>query len=367
MTLLEKTTARALANMFGFTGPRAGGINCQGGSSSNLTSLVTARNTLYPECREQGNAGHDFAIFTSDHGHYSLEKAAMICGMGTTAVWPVPVDDVGRMRPDKLRELATEAKKAGKTPMYVNATAGTTVRGSFDPLEEISAICKEFGMWMHIDGSWGGPVIFSAAERYKVQGSHLADSITINPHKMLNVPTTCSYLLGPDMNIFNAANRTKAGYLFHSSDDDEIWDMADLTLQCGRRGDSFKLALAWVYYGSKGFESQIDHGFEMAYYLHDLIKQSPNLLLGSYARPGCYQVCFYYAPGGVLSEDKEENTRRTAAIVDKLIPRGFMCDYAPGPHGHFFRCVVNCQTLKGTVDGLVKATLEVGQELYGKA
>lgn len=364
LTVIEKITARALANLFGFTGPRAGGINCQGGSSSNLTSLVTARNTLYPDCREKGNAGYDFAVFTSAHGHYSVEKAAMVCGMGTSAVWPVPVDEEGRMRVDKLRELALQAKEAGKTPLYVNATAGTTVRGSFEPLEEVSAVCKEFGMWMHVDASWGGPVIFSAQERYKVRGSHLADSLTINPHKMLNVPATCSYLLGPDMNIFNAANRTKAGYLFHSSEDGEVWDMADLTLQCGRRADSLKLALAWVYYGSEGFEKQIDHGFEMANYLYDLIDAHPDLELASTVRPGCYQVCFYYAPGGKMGANDEENTARTAAIVEKMIPRGFMCDYAPGPKGHFFRCVVNCQTLKGTVEGLVKAAAEVGKELY---
>ncbi|KAL2210890.1 PLP-dependent transferase [Sarocladium strictum] len=364
LTIVEKVTAKALANLFGFNGDHAGGINCQGGSSSNLTSLVTARNTLYPDCREGGNAGHDFAIFTSAHGHYSVEKAAMICGMGITAVWPVAVDDEGRMRTDKLRERVIKAKEAGKTPLYVNATAGTTVRGSFEPFEEVSAICKEFNMWMHIDASWGGPVIFSAQQRHKMRGSHLADSLTINPHKMLNVPATCSYLLGPDTRIFNAANRTKAGYLFHSSEDGEVWDMADLTLQCGRRADSLKLALAWVYYGSQGFERQIDHGFEMANYLYDLIAEHPDLQLASPVRPGCYQVCFYYAPGGQLSEDNEVNTARTAAIVEKMITRGFMCDYAPGPRGHFFRCVVNCQTLKGTVDGLVKAAVEVGHELY---
>jgi glutamate decarboxylase len=72
LTVVEKTTARALANKFGFTGPHAGGITCQGGSSSNLTSLIVARNTLYPECRTAGNAARDFVVFTSAHGHYSV-------------------------------------------------------------------------------------------------------------------------------------------------------------------------------------------------------------------------------------------------------------------------------------------------------
>lgn len=365
LSVIEKTTARALASLFGFTGPRAGGINCQGGSSSNLTSMVVARNTLYPDCRTGGNAGHDFVVFTSAHGHYSVEKSAMVCGLGTSSVWAVPVDETGRMKPDVLREMVVRAKAEGKTPFYVNATAGTTVRGSYEPFEEISAICKEHGLWMHIDASFGGPVVFSRKHKGKIQGSHLADSLTVNPHKMMNVPATCSFLLGPDMDIFNKANATKAGYLFHSNGDDEVWDLADLTLQCGRRADSLKVALAWQYYGSAGFERQIDHAFDMAEHLYNLVRASPSLELASPELPSCLQVCFYYAPGGTMPSDPAVSTAMTSAIVHKLIPRGFMVDYAPGDKGSFLRVVVNCLTLKGTVEGLIKAIEEVGKELYG--
>ncbi|KAF4344479.1 glutamate decarboxylase [Fusarium beomiforme] len=362
LTIIEKTTAKTLAHLFGFTGARAGGISCQGGSASNLTSLVVARNTLFPKCRASGNGIHDFVIFTSAHGHYSVEKSAMICGLGSNSVWPVPVDELGCMKPDSLRELVVRARNEGKTPFYVNSTAGTTVMGSYEPFEEISKICKEFGLWMHIDASWGGPAIFSTKQKHKLNGTHLADSLTVNPHKMMNVPVTCSFLLGPDMNIFNKANSTAAGYLFHTSDSGDIWDLADLTLQCGRRGDSLKLALAWIYYGAAGFERQINHAFEQAAYLATLINQSDNFVLVSKDPPPCLQVCFYYSPGGKLSDDKEENTLRTKAMVEKMILRGYMVDYAPGPKGSFFRVVVNCQTLPGTVEGLVKGLEEVGHQ-----
>ncbi|TQS31812.1 hypothetical protein Golomagni_07896, partial [Golovinomyces magnicellulatus] len=301
--------------------------------------------------------------FTSAHGHYSVEKSAMICGFGSDSVWAVPVDDQGCMKADELRRLVQQAKDQGKTPLYVNATAGTTVRGSFEPFEDISKICKEFNMWMHIDASWGGPVVFSKQQRWKLKGSHLADSLTVNPHKMMNVPTTCSFLLGPDMRIFNAANSTSAGYLFHGSDGGEVWDLADLTLQCGRRGDSLKLALAWLYYGADGFEEQIDHAFDMASVLYKSVEKTGNFhMLGDNPTP-CLQVCFYYAPGGVLSEDKQVNTERTRTIVEKLITRGFMVDYAPGEKGSFLRVVVNVQTLPGTVEGLAKALDEVAAQV----
>lgn len=78
--MIERETARRVAGLFGFHGPRAGGIVCQGGSASNLTSVVVARNTLYPATRATGNAGRRFVLFTSEHGHYSVEKAAIACG-----------------------------------------------------------------------------------------------------------------------------------------------------------------------------------------------------------------------------------------------------------------------------------------------
>lgn len=364
LTVIEKTTARQFANLFGFTGPRAGGITCQGGSASNLTSIAIARNALYPACKTEGNGGRQFVLFTSKHGHYSVEKAAVTCGMGAAAVVPVAIDDEGRMEPAALREAVLRARDEGKTPLYVNATAGTTVMGSYDPFEALSAVCKEFGLWLHIDGSWGGSVIFSAAQRHKLAGSALADSITVNPHKMLNVPVTCSFLLTNDLAVFHAANTLPAGYLFHGAGTDgEVWDLADLTLQCGRRADSLKMALAWIYYGADGFKAQVDGAFAQAAHLANLVADSPDLALVSANPPPCLQVCFYYAPGGQLADNKDENTRRTREIVARLIARGFMVDYAPGPHGSFFRVVINCQTLSGTVEGLVKAVHEVGNEV----
>lgn len=402
LTVIEKHTAKQFASLFGFTGPRAGGVTCQGGSASNLTSIVIARNTLFPLSKVHGNSHTEcgatgpLILLTSAHGHYSVEKAAVTCGFGSSSVWTVPVDEQGRMSPSALRETVLKAKREGKHPFYVNATAGTTVMGSYDPFEEIADICDEFGMWMHIDGSWGGPAIFSKKHKHKMQGSHRSRSLTVNPHKMLNVPVTCSFLLTDDVKVFHRANTLPAGYLFHGPtadevDDDEkekqayilegetttpngcgngngpeqeVWDLADLTLQCGRRGDALKLALSWIYYGAAGFERQINGAFEMAAYLADLISErKDNFVLVSSNPPPCLQVCFYYAPGGKVANEPEENTRRTRVMVEKLIARGFMVDYAPGDNGSFFRVVINCQTLRGTVEGLVKALEAVGREV----
>ena len=415
LTLIEKQTTKALASLFGLNGPRSGGISVQGGSASNMTSIVIARNTLYPETKIHGNAhgGRHLVLFTSAHGHYSIEKAAQALGFGFAAVFTVPVSpESGAMDPVALERQINAAKIKGKTPFYVNATAGSTVLGSFDPFTDIAKIARRHQLWLHIDASWGGPFVFSSRLKHRLAGSQLADSISVNPHKMMGVPLTCSFLLAKDLRQFHRANTLPAGYIFHGDDeedgltaspdaeDDKCWtepnDLADLTLQCGRRGDSLKLFLSWQYYGSEGYAKQIEHAHSMASCLAELVERSPDLLLVSDYPPPCLQVCFYYAPGKKVLFGNDErqitapstmidrhaateevsaadvgkaNSRVTERIAKTLIPRGFMVDFAPALEGReadgkFFRVVVNVNTGQGTIERLVKEITRIGAELF---
>jgi glutamate decarboxylase len=143
----------------------------------------------------------------------------MMCGIGTSNVQMVPDNLKGQMDVAQLERAVLKAKQDGFTPFYVNATAGTTVLGAFDPFTEIADVCAKHRMWMHVDGSWGGRVIFSPRYSHKLLGAERADSITITPHKMLGVLITCSFLLGADMRKFHRANTLEAGYLFHETSD----------------------------------------------------------------------------------------------------------------------------------------------------
>lgn len=133
LTIIEKTTARTFASLFGLTGPHAGGTTEPGGSASNTTAVVVARNTMFPETKVHGWIGKRFVLFTSAHGHYSFEKAAQICGLGSANAWAVPVDARGRMQVSELLRLIRQAREEGLTPFFVNTTAGTTVFGAYDP------------------------------------------------------------------------------------------------------------------------------------------------------------------------------------------------------------------------------------------
>ena len=268
------------------------------------------------------------------------------------------------MRIDALIDLLREARLQGLEPFFINATAGTTVRGACDPLHEIAELCEKTGLWMHVDASWGGGAIFSEKHKYKLRGIERARSITTNPHKMLGVPVTCSFLLASDMREFWRANRFEAGYLFHSpqeNEDEEVsWDLADATLQCGRKGDSLKLALSWIYHGREGLGHYVESGFDNSHYLASLVQEHPHLILASEFPPPCLQVCFYHQPDGsgdIAKVPAGNVTKHTNWICDRLVWRGFMVDFAPGPHGNFLRVVVNGCTTKATLQRLVNAVV----------
>lgn len=176
--------------------------------------MTIARNTLFPQTKTEGIAsvGKRLVLFTSAHGHYSLEKAAQIQGLGSSSVRSVPVDADGRMIPSELEKLVEKSLKDGEQPFYVNATAGTTVLGSYDPIDEIGDICQKYKLWLHVDGSWGGAVAFSQdLRKERLKGIEKADTIAFNPHKMLATPLTCSFLMGKDLRQFWKAMTLPAG------------------------------------------------------------------------------------------------------------------------------------------------------------
>lgn len=347
MTIIEKKTSHEYAKLFGFDSPHSGGLTFPGGSYSNSTSLTTARSKLYPDTKIHGNGSHKFAVFASSHAHYSVEKAAIFCGFGSEAVIRVAVSKDGRMIPEDLERNIVQAKADGFTPLYVNATAGTTVYGTFDDFNAIADIAEKHRIWFHIDGSWGGNIAFSEKHRHKLAGAARAQSITVNPHKALGVPTTCSFLLLPDQRVLQEANSLQAPYLFHNTfSAEENYDLADGTMGCGRRPDALKLYLGWRWYGTEGYRRRIDHAVAVSQYLAEQVLARPDFVLVSEFPPPFLQTCFYYAPEGKLAASAEENTKVTRYIAKSLHQTGkFLVDYAPehgdDGRGEFFRVVVN--------------------------
>ncbi|KAK6464645.1 glutamate decarboxylase 2 [Scheffersomyces coipomensis] len=372
LSVIENYIGRKYASLF-FTNNKTtcGGLTFSGGSWSNITSLQMARSLKFPDTKLKGNGNYKFAIYTSKHCHYSVEKAAILLGIGANSVFKVDISDDGSMNIDSLQETINRTIKEGYTPLYINATAGTTVFGSYDPFEAISKIAHKHNIYFHIDGSWGGNVIFSDEHKYKLKGCEHADSITVNPHKMLGIPNTCSFLLIPHVGNFQTAMSLQAPYLFHGreDDDDENYDLADGTMGCGRRADSFKFYMAWLYYGYEGFQKRINHAFKIVEYFVTQIKQDSRFKL-IIDDPQCFQVCFYYKPKSYKSHDNTDITRFISRELHKL--GKYLVDFSPNPtakpkeneeRGEFFRVVFNSPILTDKIiDDLISSIIKVGKQ-----
>ena len=164
-TVVEQYLIEQVGRLADFS--EADGIFCPGGSFANMGAMLVARNELFPHVQEDGWQGSDRpVVFTSAHAHYSIKKAAMMLGIGMNNCILVPADSAGAMQPQALEALIIDAKSRGKRPFFVSCTAGTTVTGSFDPLQQIVDVCRKHGLWVHADGAWGGAVIFSDAHRW---------------------------------------------------------------------------------------------------------------------------------------------------------------------------------------------------------
>ncbi|ORY83252.1 pyridoxal phosphate-dependent transferase [Protomyces lactucae-debilis] len=157
---------------------------------------------------------------------------------------------------------------------------------------------------------------------------------------MLGVPLQCSFLLAPDARRFQRADSLTAAYLFHPGN--EGYDLGDSTVGCGRRPDAVKMFLSWNWYGRSGYEQRVNRAYENAALLAGKIAANPRFTLVSENPPPCLQVCFYFH-----ADEEAERTDRQGR---------FLVDFAPGPHGEFFRAVLNSPNQKEeTLDELVLA------------
>lgn len=159
--------------------------------------------------------------------------------------------------------------------------------------------------------------------------------------------------------------------LFHTDIDEDpdaqvdIYDLGQLTPQCGRRGDALKLFLSIQYYGLDYYEAAIDAAFERARRLHHTLDANPYFKVVTKAPPACLQVCFYYHPETDAVDAKAMSTR-TEAMAARLAGRGWMIDYAPGDEGKFFRVVCNINLRDDSLDQFVEAVEAVGKEVLGE-
>ncbi|MFG0283210.1 MAG: pyridoxal phosphate-dependent decarboxylase family protein [Phycisphaerales bacterium JB039] len=287
--LLERTIIAKLARMVGFEDGE--GAFAPGGSMSNLAAMLIAREEMLPGVREQGVGAHLAVLYTSAEAHYSIPKAVNILGLGRSNLRKIPVDDVGRMIPAELDRAIRADLARGLHPIMIVATAGTTVQGAFDDLNQLADIAAAHGLWFHVDGAFGASVLLSHRHRHLMRGVERADSVVWDAHKVMGVPLTCSVALMKRRGLLARHIGEPAEYLFQS-DDDEI-NPGTRSLQCGRRNDALKLWCAWQAKGDAGYAARIDRLFEQAALVRSVVEEDPDLVLS--CEPQSMTVCFEVA------------------------------------------------------------------------
>jgi glutamate/tyrosine decarboxylase-like PLP-dependent enzyme len=343
-SLMEKKIVSRMGALIGWE--KCEGTFCPGGSISNLTSMILARYRYDPNTREKGllSCKGQLVAFTSDQSHYSIDRAGMIIGIGRENCIKIPSNKRGQMQIDLLEKAIQEQKEKGNIPFYVNATLATTVLGAIDDIEGIHSICEKYGIWMHVDASWGGALLLSRKHRHLTKGIHLADSVTWNPHKGMAIPLQGSVLLCRDTEIMRKSNSSKAVYLFVT---DENYSHGDKTINCGRKNDALKVYLSWQYYGLSGYEKMVDGFFEVKQYFLDEIRKRENLQL-LFEDPMYTNIPFWFTPKEINQIDDPDKKNQVISMMHKqttklLKERGLLmvnCQKNKNDP-HFFRMIIN--------------------------
>lgn len=278
-TLIELETVRALTREIGWP-ETSEGVVVPGGSAANFMAIHCARANASGDFRKWGNRPH-WKIFSTREAHYSLEKAVLALGLGLESLVTVDVDEYGRMSPRSLQEKINEVKSDGHEPLMVICTAGTTVLGQFDPIDEICEVAN--GLWVHVDGAWGGPALFSGTAKSLLRGLEKATSFTFDAHKLLGSDLTCSLFLTQFAGILLEANDVHGGeYLFHEVSDGvsgRDYDRGRVSWQCGRRPEIVSFWGLWKKLGTKGLGDIVDSKLQLKNEVLEWIQNQKGLRL----------------------------------------------------------------------------------------
>jgi aromatic-L-amino-acid/L-tryptophan decarboxylase len=319
-TELELRTLDWLRQLLGLKDGWFGLIN-DTASISTLLALAAAREAK-PELaiREKGMAGRTdlprLRIYTSAHAHSSVDKAAITLGFGHENVVHIDTDADFRMRVDALDAAVRADRVAGYLPLATVATVGTTSTTSIDPVPAIAALCAREGMWLHVDGSYGGVAAVVPEMRHVLSGVELADSLVVNPHKWLFTPIDLSAMFTRRPEVLKRAFSLVPEYLVTREQSDVV-NLMDYGVQLGRRFRALKLWMVIRAFGAEGLADRLRQQMVMARDFAGWVDAAPDW---ERVAPVPFSlVCFRYAPAGTSEGARDA---LNAAILERVNESG---------------------------------------------
>lgn len=278
-----------------------GGVIQDSASSASLCALLAAREraTDYGS-NERGCAGH-LVAYASSQAHSSIEKAVKIAGLGRENLRIIAVDDQFAMLPDVLTQQIVQDRQAGLTPCFVCATVGTTSSNALDPLPEIGRICREEGLWLHVDAAMCGTAAICPEFRYIHDGLDLADSYCFNPHKWMFTNFDCDCFYVADRGALINTLSVLPEYLRNkATESGAVIDYRDWQIPLGRRFRSLKLWFVIRHYGVEGLRYHIRRHVEMAQEFAAWVEEDDRFELAAPAPLNL--VCFRHRGGDTINQ-----------------------------------------------------------------
>ena len=284
-------------------------------SVSSLLCLVAARHAVPGlDSGAEGLAGREglkrLRMYISEEAHMSIEKAAIVTGVGRAGVRRVPTDESYRMIPAELQRAITEDREQGWEPFCVVGTLGTTSSTSVDPAGALAEICQRERLWLHLDAAYAGSAAVMPEMRHHFSGWEGADSIVVNPHKWLFTPFDASLLLFRDAEKFRDAFSIVPEYL-RTPVGDRVRNFNEYGIQLGRRFRALKLWMQIRYFGAEGIAARLREHCRMAAELASWIEVDPEWEL--LAPVPFATVCFRFLP-----RDRERTDLINQAILDEV-------------------------------------------------
>lgn len=302
---IEDQAVRWLRSLLGLA-PAGGGVLTSGGSLANLMGLALAR--------EKAGLRDGLVFYAFDEIHSSIERGLRFLGIPSEALRRLAADDAFHLNPSVLREAIERDRSLGLTPAAVVATAGTIGSGALDPLEELAEVCRDMGLWLHVDGAYGALAAAAPSGSFLRAGLDSADSLSLDPHKWLFVPIDTSCLLVKDEALMRRFFSVIPEYLKVSAADGEVPQPMESTVELSRRFRALRLWMSLKVYGAEAIRDRIEEHLMLARKLASWIEADPRFELS--ARVETSTVAFRYVPAkGLLPEDLD---RVNEAMFDRL-------------------------------------------------
>ena len=290
-----------------------GGVIQDTASSSSLCAMLAARERASQYSTNRRGCNGKLVAYTSHQAHSSLEKAAMVCGIGTDNLRLIDVDDSFAMRPEALLQTIQQDRAAGRTPFFVSATVGTTSSNALDPLARIGAICHDHGLWFHVDAAMSGTAALCQELRYVQDGVELADSYTFNPHKWMFTNFDCNCFYVADRQALIDTLSILPEYLRNTATESgSVFDYRDWHIPLGRRFRSLKLWFVIRHYGVEGLQYHVRRHVQLAQQFAQWVQHDDRFELAAPAPLNL--VCFRHRGGDQANQKLMDRLNGSGAL-----------------------------------------------------